>query len=106
MPGENFKICLDTGHVSVFEELNLADETRKLGKEIKALHVHDNKFGEDLHLMPYFGIINWEEFYKALKDIEFDGCFSLETMPSRKLSDDIFEDMCKILSKIADKIIK
>ena len=102
---EHFKICLDTGHVSVFEDLVIGDEVRRLGDEIRVLHVHDNKMGKDLHLMPRFGDIDWCDFSKALKDINFAGCFSLETIPSRKLSDDIFEQMCKLLLKISEEII-
>lgn len=102
---ENFKICLDTGHVSVFEDLNMGDELRRLGDKIRVLHVHDNKWGADLHLAPYFGIIDWESFANALADIGFNGCFSLETMPSGKLSDNLFEEACRLLQKIASDII-
>lgn len=101
---EHFKICLDTGHVAVFDDLVLADETRRLGKEIRALHVHDNRNNLDLHLMPYLGVIDWESFAIALKDIQFDGCFSLETAPSKKLSDVLFEDTSRLLLKISQEI--
>ena len=80
MDDPHFKICLDTGHVSVFPNLRLDEEVRTLGKEIRVLHVHDNKFGSDLHLMPYFGVIDWEKFAFSLKEIQFDGSFSLETL--------------------------
>ena len=103
---ENFKICLDTGHVSVFSELNLADEVRRLGKEIRVLHVHDNDGKNDRHMAPYFGVINWAEFGQALKDIGFDGSISLETCPSEKLPPDIYEDMCATYLKIAKSIIE
>lgn len=103
---EHFKICLDTGHVAVFEDLSLGDEVRRLGSEIRVMHVHDNQWCMDLHMMPYFGCIDWEDFAKSLKDIKFDGCFSLETIPSKKLPDDIFESMCKDLAKIAQNICK
>lgn len=102
---EHFKICFDTGHVSVFDDLNIEKEVERLSKEIKVLHVHDNKFGMDLHMMPTMGIIDWTAFANALKNISFDGCFSLETMPPTKLSNDIFEDMCKLLFRIANEII-
>lgn len=102
---KRLKICLDTGHVSVFDDLNIGDEVRRLGSEIRALHVHDNKFRIDLHMMPYFGKIDWKEFALALKDIEFAGCFSLETAPPGNLPDDIYEDMCKLLARIAAEIV-
>lgn len=102
---ENFKICLDTGHVSVFGELDLAEEVRRLGSEIKVLHVHDNDGKGDKHMAPYFGVIDWADFGKALKEIGFDGVISLETSPSHKLPPDIFEEMCGSYYKIAKSII-
>lgn len=102
---EHFKICLDTGHVSVYNNLSLKGEVKRLGKEIRTLHIHDNKCGNDLHLMPYFGVINWQEFADALKEINFDGCFSLETIFPSGLSDDVFEASAKLLAKIAKEIV-
>lgn len=106
MNDEHFKICLDTGHVSVYNNLSLKKEVKRLGKEIRALHIHDNKCGNDLHLMPYYGVINWQEFADTLKEIDFDGCFSLETVLPHNLSDDIFEQSAKLLVNIAKDIIK
>ena len=105
MDDEHFKICLDTGHVSVFDELNLADEVRRVGSELKTLHVHDNKYNKDLHLVPHYGVIDWKEFVKALEDISFDGVFSLETKPAAGLSDEIFDEMGKLLYKITENIV-
>ena len=102
---ENFKICLDTGHVAVFPDLSLAEETRRLGKEIRVLHVHDNLCDQDSHLMPYFGKINWGSFGEALKEIDYKGVFSLETMPPANLPADVFEEMCCNLCKIAKTIV-
>ncbi|MBR0366038.1 MAG: sugar phosphate isomerase/epimerase, partial [Clostridia bacterium] len=102
---ENFKICLDTGHAALFDDISLFDEVRRLGDKIKVLHVHDNKHGKDLHLMPYFGTINWKEFARSLKDIGFDGVFSLETSPPDKLPDPIFEKCSIMLCEIAYEII-
>ena len=102
---DNFKICLDTGHVGTFADLNLADETRRLGNKIMALHVHDTRPGADLHQMPYYGSLDWESFAGALKDIGFDGTFSLETTPLSKLPEDIFVSASLLLNQIAEKIV-
>ena len=102
---EHFQICLDTGHVNVFDNLNIGDEIRRLGKHIKTLHVHDNVYGHDLHMMPKFGTIKWNEVIKALKDIEFDGVFSLECNPPASLPDDLFEEMGITLNKITKLIV-
>lgn len=101
---DHFKICLDTGHVAVFPELSIGEEVRRLGSEIRVMHVHDNWGSLDLHLMPYFGVIDWKDFANALKDISFDGSFSLETMPPATLPDDPFEDMCRLYAKTAKAI--
>ena len=102
---DNFKICFDTGHAAVFDEPSVGYSVRKLGKEIKTFHIHDTKYGMDLHLFPYSGIIDWKDFVKALKDIDFKGVFSLETIPSAMLNDEIFSDMCISLRKIAQQIL-
>ncbi len=100
------KICLDTGHVSVFSDLDLKEEILRCGKKISALHIHDNNYGIDMHMMPYFGRTDWNKFSEALRCIDFDGCFSLETMPPRKLNDEMFEDMCKVLFQAAQEIAR
>lgn len=103
---DNFKICLDTGHVNVFNELNLAEETKRLGDYIKVLHVHDNKYGIDMHLLPFFGTADWIGFSEALKEIGFKGSFSLEALPPYRLDESVYEDMCKMYFKVAQSIIK
>lgn len=103
---EHFKICLDTGHVNVFGELSLGEETRRLMPYIRVLHVHDNRFDMDLHLPPYFGTADWADFAAALKETGFDGSFSLETRPPESLPTGIFERMCIEYADIARDIIK
>ena len=101
----NFKMCFDTGHAFVFDDLNIYDEIKKCVDEIKVFHIHDTKCNLDLHMFPRFGNINWDDFSKALTEIGFDGCFSLETGVPGKFSDNLFEETAKLLSKIADEII-
>lgn len=101
---DNFKICLDTGHVAVFPGLSLGDEIRKLGDYIKVLHIHDNKGNWDAHLYPSKGIIDWQDFVKALEDIGFGGVLSLEVGPPENLEDDAFDkesvSLCKMFKEL------
>ena len=74
----NLRVCLDTGHCMV---LGIApeDAVKQIGKEhLWAIHVHDNDGIRDLHLSPFDGICDWNRFGKALREIDFDGVFSLE----------------------------
>lgn len=77
MNDENFKFCLDTGHVNVVGQ-SLADTVRMAGDNLRALHVHDNDGKYDMHSVPYTGNINWKEFIAALREIGYDGVFSFE----------------------------
>ena len=56
--------------------------------------------------MPYCGTIDWEDFASSLKEIGFDGVFSLETLPPARTPCNIFEDLSKVQAKIARQITK
>lgn len=104
---ENFRICLDTGHVAVYRKsLDLAEETRRLGKYIRVLHVHDNLFGQDMHLTPYSGSIDWPAFAQALRDIGFDGVFSLECGAPGGLPEPLFDEAARLCAHIAADIVR
>ena len=94
---EYFKACLDTGHANMFCEMSPADAVRKLGPYLKVLHVHDNFKDRDAHAWPTKGDIDWADFMKALKEIDYKGTFSLETAPPGYLKDEEFESECKRL---------
>lgn len=103
---DNFKICLDTGHVAFFRELSVGDSVRQLSGYIRTFHIHDTVYDNDLHLMPYFGRIDWADFIESLKEINYKGVFSLETLPSRKLSDEVFDEMGASLANLAKEMTK
>ena len=102
---ENFQICLDTGHVAVYEDLDLAEETGRLGKYLKVMHAHDNIVGPDIHLLPYSGRIDWKAYAKALKDIEFDGVFNMELVIPDKLPIHLRENMHRHIAAIGNHIV-
>lgn len=103
---ENFKCCLDTGHVVAFDpDAKVEDAVRLLGDNIKVLHCHDNYGRSDQHAFPQFGIINWKEVSKALSEIDFKGVFSLELEFPDGLSDELFDESFCLLSRIAKEIV-
>ena len=80
------RMCLDTGHAAVYGD-SPAEAVRRIGKEYLAtLHVHDNNGVSDFHWRPGEGVIDWADFTKALNEINFEGCVSLETA-SKKFDD-------------------
>lgn len=75
-------ICLDTGHANIYRHKPGA-MVREFGRKLFALHVNSNCSTIDEHLIP--GIIlpwcekmNFDDFYAALKEIEFPGFFNME----------------------------
>lgn len=97
MNDDHFKICLDTGHVNVYEGLTLGGAVREMGKDIRVMHVHDNDGKGDRHQFPYFGTADWADFGAALREIGYDGVFSFETGPSWKMPEPVFDDACRLL---------
>ena len=84
----NLKVCLDTGHANLVPP-SPADAVRAIGKDLLCmLHIHGNLGDLDYHLLPFDGTIDWEDFAKALKEIEFDGVLSLETDVSNCVKDE------------------
>ena len=83
---ELFGCCLDTGHMELTHRES-ADYIRQIGSRLKILHMHENDAIGDLHQMPYtFGTkpddsVDWEDFCKALSEIDFNGTLSFETFP-------------------------
>jgi sugar phosphate isomerase/epimerase len=83
MNDPHFAVCLDFGHVATQENLSVADQIRLLGNQLQAVHIHDNDGLKDQHSWPGEGVIDWTEAAKALKEIGYQGVFSLETAPFR-----------------------
>ena len=104
---DNLKICLDTGHAAIFEGSNVAKAVKTIGHRLEALHIHDNMGKEDQHLIPGDGIINWDAFSEALKEIGFDKVVSLETSPKHsEHPKEKWEKRELMLVKIAENIAR
>ncbi len=74
---EHIKACLDTGHFNA-ERGDIYEAVCLLGDDLAALHIHDDRYGQDRHLIPFMGEIDWAGFIKGLKDISYKGVMSLE----------------------------
>ena len=73
--------CLDTGHAHWCRE-DLPAAVRHCGRRLVHVHVSDNHghAGQDEHLLPYEGTIDWAGFYQALKSIHYDGVLMYEIL--------------------------
>ena len=82
---DNVGICWDTGHGNYTQGLDefkeYADQyamITKIGKRLKATHIHDNNSLGDDHISPFEGNINWKDVLRALNDINYKYSFTYE----------------------------
>lgn len=70
--------CLDVGHTALTDE-DLGGFVRAMGPgRLQALHVHDNDLVEDSHTLPFTCKIDFSALVTALKEIGYQGDFTLE----------------------------
>jgi len=82
-------ICLDTGHANLTN--NLVDYLKYFSRDILTMHIHDNhgnnnidprNAGDDKHLLPGNGIIDWKMFFDNL-DKSYNGGFIFELISKK-----------------------
>ena len=79
---KNLGICLDTGHCNItysfYNHNGVVDSLKEIRDYLCHLHIHDNFGKSDDHYLPFEGNINWKEFIRVLKEIEYKGMFMFE----------------------------
>jgi len=74
--------CLDTSHLNLYG-MKMSEGIRILGENIRQIHVSDNFGKNDDHLVPYEGNVDWEDFLRGAKVLDFDGILCFELMASK-----------------------
>ena len=72
--------CWDTGHAHT-AGLVQSHEIGLLGDTLAVVHLHDNR-GEDSHLVPMTGEIDWADVVRGLCSVGYDGVLDFETKTS------------------------
>ena len=101
--GDDYLVaCLDIGHAEMRGlNTNAVALIKALGnKRLKALHIHDNDLHYDCHEIPMTMGVDFKAVVKALKEINYDGDFTLEVDARLTASDD--KTVLEKLKKIAD----
>lgn len=84
LESEYKSFCLDTGHSNeahYYGGPTVQETVNILGKDIAALHLHDNQGFYDSHLIPMancFGGIEWAKVFDALSEIGYKGVYNWE----------------------------
>ena len=100
--------CLDIGHAEMRGNNTSAVEMIKaLGTRLQALHFHDNDRWHDSHQIPFSMNIDFLPIVKALKEIRYQGYFTLEAdQYLRAYTRDNIFDGIKELADSARKLVK
>lgn len=71
---------LDVGHAGLpLQDDEAEDFIKALGHDrLYGLHIHDNDYKSDSHIMPYMGKLNWKNIASALGKIDYRGDFTYE----------------------------
>ncbi len=77
---DSFVACLDIGHAEMRGTGTSAVEMiYALGSRLQALHIHDIDGHHDNHQIPFSMNVDFDKVVKALKDIGYNGYFTLES---------------------------
>ena len=100
---ETFVACLDTGHAEMRGLRTSAVEMiHALGTRLQALHIHDTDRRNDTHQIPFSMNIDFNAIVKALKEINYNGYFTLEAPTYIELYDPsrIPEALCNLQKSV------
>ena len=99
---DNFMVaCLDIGHAEMRGSDTTATEMIKaLDYRLQALHIHDNDKWHDSHQIPFSMDIDFVPIIKALKEINYNGYFTLEA--DKYLSDFSADNVFDGIKNMAD----
>lgn len=73
--------CYDSGHNKCFTPQR--DFLKQYGNRLFTMHLHDNDGIDDLHMLPFDGISEWDKIKNQLDNIGYNGAISLEVEQGR-----------------------
>ncbi len=97
----NFKANFDTGHFSAQRE-NVPLALEKLRGKFANIHISDNDPVNSEHIAVGDGVIDWKEFFRVLKTMNYEGYLGLDLGRSPKLTEGYRKSVERIRSIAAD----
>jgi D-psicose/D-tagatose/L-ribulose 3-epimerase len=89
----NVKVHLDTFHM-IREEDNITEAVRQTAGCLGYIHACENQRG-----IPGTGLMPWTEFFRALQEVKYDGCITIESFDPNMES---IAKLCCIWRKLAE----
>lgn len=98
--------CIDIGHASIcgIEPQDFILNTDR--QFLKALHVQDTDYKEDLHTLSFLGSIDWNAVVDALRKVGYEGAFNFE-LPEffSKFPAELLPDALKMVHSVGRYLI-
>ena len=110
--GRNMAVCWDFGHAELiypqraWHNAYQSDAIRALKGYIRAVHVHDNFGKNDDHMLPFLGVVKWEEVIPALKDAGYTGDLVFEAKFIPRMPYDLMDESAEFMKKVGNKLIE
>jgi sugar phosphate isomerase/epimerase len=105
-PAERVGVCLDLGHAHIQETASTA--ILAAGERLIHVHASDNHAAHDDHFVPGRGSIPWQRVVAALREIRFQGPFTVELRDYTRGEDPPYRDFGQMLSEcrsVLDRIL-
>ena len=98
--------CLDLGHAEMRGcNTSAVEMIHALGPRLQALHIHDNDQWHDSHQIPFSMQIDFHAIVRALKEIGYNGYFTLEVDQfSKKFTADHIPEAVADMAAAAKKL--
>ena len=98
--------CVDIGHAAL-TGYEPEDFIKGMNPNIlKALHVQDNDYIDDRHILPYTGQLNWEAIMSSLKKAGYDGDLTFEIIKYLdRFPDELFSEVLKFSALVGKHLI-
>lgn len=82
-----FGLTIDIGHLQCVEEEPISIHLRRWKNDLWNIHIEDMKKGEHEHLRFGEGEIDFDDVFKALKEINYQGPFNIELSRHSHMAD-------------------
>lgn len=102
-----FVVCVDLGHAALtgYEPQDLIK--RFDNQTLKALHVQDTDYIDDMHTLPYAGKLNWDGITGALKEIGYNADLTFEIFHYLgRIDDEMMEDTLAFAARTGRHLIQ
>ena len=101
---ERVGVCLDLGHANIQE--NVLNAIRASGERLIHVHASDNHAIQDDHFVPGRGSIAWVKAVDALREVRFDGAFTVELRDYTRGDDAFYRNFDEILAECSHTLAR